>query len=94
MRARLERKGDDLVLAVSEDDVRALGLVIGQDIEIHPVRTAPDPERPRRVVNGFPVFTMDEMAAEMRRLGPDFEPPTVDWGPDVGSEIIDDDDHR
>ncbi|MCJ2039694.1 MazF family transcriptional regulator [Methylobacterium sp. J-059] len=94
MRARLERKGDDLVLAVSEDDVRELGLVVGQDVEIHPVRVASASEPARRFVNGFPIYTMAEMAAEMRRLGPDFEPPTVDWGPDVGSEIIDDDDSR
>ena len=94
MRARLERKGDDIFLAVSEDDVRALGLEIGQDFEIHPVPAAPASSQARRVVNGFPIYTMAEMAAEMRRLGPDFEPPTVDWGPDVGSEIINDDDPR
>jgi len=31
-----------------------------------------------------------EMVAEAKRLGPENEPPTVDWGPDRGSEIIDD----
>lgn len=31
-----------------------------------------------------------EMLAEMDRLGPENEPPTVDWGPDRGAEIIDD----
>jgi antitoxin MazE len=31
-----------------------------------------------------------EMIAEAKRLGPENEPPTVDWGPDRGSEIIDD----
>jgi len=31
-----------------------------------------------------------EMLAEAKRLGPENEPPTVDWGPDRGSEIIDD----
>lgn len=33
-----------------------------------------------------------DMVAEAKRLGPDFEPETVDWGPDRGSEIITDDD--
>jgi len=33
---------------------------------------------------------MAEMLAEMDRLGPENEPPTVDWGPDRGPEIIDD----
>lgn len=31
-----------------------------------------------------------EMLAEMDRLGSKNEPPTVDWGPDRGSEIIGD----
>ena len=31
------------------------------------------------------------LIAEMRRLGPENEPEMVDWGPDVGAEIIDDD---
>jgi len=32
-----------------------------------------------------------EMVAEMDRLGPQKRPETIDWGPDVGAEIIDDD---
>lgn len=31
-----------------------------------------------------------EMVDEAKRLGPEFEPGTVEWGPDVGSEIVDD----
>jgi antitoxin MazE len=31
-----------------------------------------------------------EMVDEAKRLGPEFEPDTVEWGPDAGSEIIDD----
>jgi antitoxin MazE len=34
---------------------------------------------------------LKEMLDEMDRLGPEAEPETVDWGPDRGSEIIDDD---
>ncbi|HEX8165726.1 MAG TPA: hypothetical protein VF601_08055 [Beijerinckiaceae bacterium] len=45
-------------------------------------------ERPTR--NGVPVYTMEELVAEMKRLGPENEPELVDWGPDVGAEIIDD----
>jgi antitoxin MazE len=92
MRARLERSGDDFVLAVSREDIRKLGLSVGQEVEIDPVPASPVQIPARRFVNGYPVYTMAEMAAEMRRLGPDFEPRTVDWGPDVGSEIINDDD--
>lgn len=38
-----------------------------------------------------PPITLDWIVSEMKRLGPENEPPTVDWGPDVGSEVIDDD---
>ncbi|SIQ17970.1 antitoxin MazE [Rhizobium sp. RU20A] len=30
--------------------------------------------------------SLADIVAEIRRLGPENEPPTVDWGPDVGSE--------
>lgn len=30
--------------------------------------------------------SLEEMVAEIKRLGPENEPETVDWGPDVGSE--------
>ncbi len=29
-----------------------------------------------------------EMVEEMKRLGPENEPSSVDWGPDVGTEVI------
>jgi antitoxin MazE len=41
------------------------------------------PERPK-------VPTLREMYEEMDRIGWQNEPELVDWGPDVGSEIIDD----
>jgi antitoxin MazE len=31
-----------------------------------------------------------EMLAEAKRLGPENESPTIDWGPDRGSEVIED----
>lgn len=97
MEAKLERAGSDYAIKLSADEVQALGLSEGQTVEVT-TKAVPEgwegvqPARDRRSVNGLPVYTMAEMAAEMRRLGPDFEPPTVDWGPDVGSEIINDDD--
>jgi antitoxin MazE len=33
---------------------------------------------------------LERMIAEAKRLGPENEPEAVDWGPDRGSEIIDD----
>jgi antitoxin MazE len=34
--------------------------------------------------------SLEEMLAEIDRLGPACVPETVDWGPDRGAEIIDD----
>lgn len=79
MEAKVVRWGDDLAVRLSPDDVRALGLSEGQTVEVTPKRKR---------------LTSREMFAEMKRLGPAFEPDTVDWGPDRGSEIIDDDDPR
>lgn len=100
MEGKLERSGEDFAVRLSAEDVRALGLSEGQAVEVT-AKDAPgtnaetaSPGSGRRYVNGLPVYTMAEMAAEMRRLGPGFDPPTVDWGPDRGSEIIDDDDPR
>ena len=100
MEGKLERYGEAFAVRLSAEDVRSLGLSEGQTVEVlakEPPAASPEAGSPppgRRYVNGFPVYTMAEMVAEARRLGPDFEPPTVDWGPDVGSEIIDDDDPR
>lgn len=92
MEAKVVRWGDDLAVRLSAEEVRRLGLSEGQTVEVRPLAEAAPP-RPR-AANGLPVYTLAEMIAEARRLGPDFEPPSVDWGPDRGSEIIDDDDPR
>ena len=79
MEAKVVRWGDDLAVKLTPDEVRALGLREGQLVEVQPKRQR---------------LTSAEMFAEMRRLGPAYEPDTIDWGPDRGSEIIDDDDPR
>ena len=97
MEAKVIRWGDDLAVRLSRAEVEDLGIREGETVEIvskRPVPAEPQHWVGRRYVDGSPVYTLEEMAAEMRRLGPDFEPPTVDWGSDVGSEIIDDDDPR
>ena len=100
MEGKLERSGQAFAVRLSADDVRSHGLSEGQTVEVTAkdrIVTTTDAgpyAQGRRHVNGIPVFTMAEMVAEARRLGPAFEPPTVDWGPDRGSEIIDDDDPR
>ena len=98
MEAKVVRWGDDLAVRLSADEARHLGVHEGQTVEVTPRigSTEPpsggSPTAGRRYVDGLPVYTLAEMIAEMRRIGPEDEPETVDWGPDRGSEIIDDDD--
>lgn len=105
MEAKLERWGEDLIVRLSSADAQQLGLGEGGIVEIQPadVRHPPGsdewqdvggPTPRRRSANGLPVYTLEEMIAEARRLGPDFEPPSIEWGPDRGSEVIDDADPR
>lgn len=91
MKAKIARWGNSLALRLPAEVVREFGLREGQVVEI-------DPEKPdlrirtgRPVVQGVPVYTLEEIVAEMDRLGPENEPEMVDWGPDRGLERIDDD---
>lgn len=93
MEARVVRWGDDLVVRLSNAEAEELGVREGETVEIvskRPAQSEPAQWAGRRYVDGLPVYTMEEMIAEARRLGPEAEPPTVDWGSDRGSEIIDD----
>jgi antitoxin MazE len=91
MEAKVVRWGDDLVVRLDPVEAEELGIREGETVEIvSKPQAEPQQWAGRRYVDGLPVYTMAEMIAEMRRLGPEAEPPTVDWGPDRGSEIIDD----
>lgn len=90
MRIQLARWGNSTGLRVPSGILEQLGLkagshidliVSGDVIELRPIR------RTSRQL-------LDEMVAEAGRLGPAHEPETVEWGPDRGSEIIDDIDPR
>ncbi|MCJ2015258.1 MazF family transcriptional regulator [Methylobacterium sp. J-076] len=94
MEAKVVRWGDDLVVRLTDSEAEELGVREGETVEIVAKRERDSERRPwagRRYADGSPVCTLEEMVEEMRRLGPDFEPPTVEWGPDRGSEVIDDD---
>ncbi len=75
--------GNSTAIRLPKAVVEALSLVPGQTVEM-------------TVENGKAVIargtlpnlapSLEEMVAEMKRLGWENEPETVDWGPDVGSE--------
>jgi antitoxin MazE len=91
MKAKLARWGNSLALRLPAEVVRDFGLKEGQAVELEAKKPNLEIKTERPVVNGIPVYTLEELVAEMKRLGPENRPELVDWGPDVGAEIIDDD---
>lgn len=87
MKAKLARWGNSLALRLPAEVVRDFGLKEGQSVELTPNKPKIEIGTERPVVNGIPVYTLEELVAEMK---PENEPEMVDWGPDRGSEIIDD----
>jgi antitoxin MazE len=84
----VSRWGNSTAIRLPRAVVDALGLVPGQTVDLtvengkaviaraNPYRLAPP---------------LEVIVAEIKRLGPENEPETVDWGPDVGSERFYDD---
>jgi len=85
MRVKAAMWGNSLAVRLPKEAVRALAATPGQDLEMTVVAGKLEiiPVQPD-------IYSLGWMVAEMKRLGPKNEPETVDWGPDVGSEIIDD----
>lgn len=80
--------GNSTAIRLPKAVVEALGIKQGEIIEMT-VQNGKGmfelvPSRPKRI-------TIDWIVSEMKRLGPEQEPPSVEWGPDRGSEIINDD---
>ena len=87
MEAKVVRWGEDLAVRLTAAEAEELGIREGETVEV----TRPDTVPGRRLVNGEPVLTLAEMIAEMERLGPANRPEIIDWGADVGAEIVRDD---
>lgn len=90
MKAKIARWGNSLALRLPAAVVRDFGLREGQLVELNPNKPNIEVKTERPTVNGIPVYTLQELVAEARRLGPENESEMLDWGPDRGSEIIED----
>lgn len=92
MKVKVAKWGNSLGLRLPKGAVEAAGLEAGLEVDV----TVEG--RDLRVRRPSPVKTsrelLEEMIAEARRLGPENEPETLEWGPDRGSEILSDDDPR
>jgi antitoxin MazE len=80
--------GNSIAVRLPKGVGEELGLKIGKQLDL----TVERGEIRLRSSNGkSSKRLLAEMVKEAKRLGPDFEPGSVDWGPDRGSEIIADD---
>ena len=86
MKVKLAKWGNSLGVRVPKAAAEAAGLKAGTEVDVvvegRDLRIRPSIP--------FKHYRLEDLIAEMDRLGPENQPETVDWGPDVGSEIIDD----
>jgi antitoxin MazE len=86
MRVKIAKWGNSLGLRLPRAAVVATGLKPGAEVDV----TVEGWELQVRFPLPTKHYRLEDLVAEMKRLGPENEPATIDWGPDRGSEIIDD----
>lgn len=86
MKVKVAKWGNSLGVRLPKAAAEAAGLKPGVELDVSVEGS--DLRLKRQVL--IPRYKLEDMVAEMKRLGPENEPETVDWGPDRGSEIIDD----
>ena len=86
MKVKIAKWGNSLGVRLPKAAAEAAGLKAGADVDVvvdgGDLRLRGQPRTTR--------FLLEAMVAEMKRLGSESEPETVEWGPDRGEEIIDD----
>ena len=87
MKVKVSKWGNSLGVRLPRAALDATGFSEGAQLELEiegrELRLKPVPVMKR--------YRLEDLLAEMDRLGPENRPELVDWGPDVGAEIIDDD---
>jgi antitoxin MazE len=86
MRTTIARWGNSTALRLPKAIVEELHLKPGQQVEVT-VEAGEARLKPVR----RPHVTLEDLMAECDRIGWENAPAAVEWGPDVGSEILDDD---
>jgi antitoxin MazE len=87
MKVKVAKWGNSIGLRLPKAAVEATGLKPGAEVDV----TVEG--RDLRVRQQLPLkhYRLEDLVAEMKRLGPENQPELVDWGPDRGSEIIEED---
>ena len=82
---QISKWGNSSAIRLPKAVLDELGLKPGQTVEltVQDGKGIIEPARPKK-------FSLEWIISEMDRLGPENEPELVEWGPDRGSEIIDD----
>jgi antitoxin MazE len=90
VKVQAARWGNSMGMRLPKSVVDELGIVAGAQLDLvvegKEIRIRPLRKTSRQL--------LEAMVAEARLLGPDHEPDTIDWGPDRGSEMLDDGDPR
>ncbi len=90
MRVTIAKWGNSKAVRLPKALTEAPGFEEGAQLELTVEKDGFRLRRPAKTSKEL----LAEMVTEARRLGPEYEPESVDWGPDRGSEIINDDDPR
>lgn len=86
MKVKISKWGNSLGLRLPRAAVEAIGLKPGAEVDV----TIEGRDLRVRSLPPITHYRLEDIIAEMDRLGPQNEPELVDWGPDRGAEIIDD----
>jgi antitoxin MazE len=86
MRTKIARWGNSTALRLPKAIVEELHLKPGQQVDVV-VEGGEARLKPVR----RPHVNLEELMAEADRIGWENAPATIEWGPDVGSEVLDDD---
>jgi antitoxin MazE len=87
MKAKIAKWGNSAAVRLPKAALEATGLQAGAEVDV----VVEGCELRLKQAVRTPHYTLKELLAEMDRLRPESRPEVVDWGPDVGAEIIDDD---
>lgn len=86
MKVKVAKWGNSLGVRLPRSAIETVGVKAGSELDLTVEGDGLYLRQPRQTSAQL----MAEMIAEMKRLGPENVPETVNWGPDRGSEIIDD----
>jgi antitoxin MazE len=87
MKVKISKWGNSLGLRLPKAAIEATGMKVGAELDL----VVEGRDLRLKFDSKIPFYRLEDLLAEMDRLGPENRPKIVDWGPDVGAEVIDDD---